>query len=69
MAQFNRDFEKQGVKVRLEEAYSELGYVEEGIKLVQHDLLIGERRPLGGASHGRRGLPRISRADYIDRLC
>lgn len=41
MAQYNADFEKQGVKIRFEEAYSQLGYVEEGIKLVQHDLLIG----------------------------
>ncbi len=41
IGEFNRDFEKQGIKIRFEEAYSELGYVEEGIKLVQHDLLIG----------------------------
>lgn len=38
---FNRRFEAQGVKVRFEEAYSELGYVEEGIDLVKHDLFIG----------------------------
>jgi HAE1 family hydrophobic/amphiphilic exporter-1 len=41
IAQYNADFEKQGIKIRFEEAYSQLGYVEQGIELVQHDLLLG----------------------------
>ncbi|MCC7478019.1 efflux RND transporter permease subunit [bacterium] len=41
LEEFNRQFEKSGIGLQFEEAYSELGYVEEGIELVQHDLLIG----------------------------
>ncbi len=41
LEEFNTQFEKQGTKISFEEAYSELGYVQEGIELVQHDLLIG----------------------------
>lgn len=38
---FNTQFQQQGLDVRLATLYSDLRYVEEGIDLVWHDLLIG----------------------------
>jgi hypothetical protein len=35
----------------------------------QHDLLIGEPRPVRDLSHRPSGLPRLPRPDYIVRLC
>src|SRR5205823_7709216 len=41
MARFNGQFQQQGVDIHLAEAYSQLNYVQNGMKLVQHDLLLG----------------------------
>lgn len=41
MEAYNRQFEKQGIGMHISEAHSQLGYIDESMTLVKHDLLIG----------------------------